>query len=151
MTTTATKKTTRGTLQNAAKKGQLWVKCIFSLTDDYAYDNANNFGKDDTFTQVYWMPEFVSSVGATIDKMYSDARANGTPAAETHLAVEPLMEQQRQEYEAFKKLHDERSRGMAQFRKWDLTTQSGGCWADSDTTGSFRIHSNLSYRYEIRR
>ena len=150
MTTTATKKTTRGTLLNAAKKGQLFIKCNYYMTDDYAYDNANNFGKGDGFVQAYFVPEFVSSVGNAIDQIYSDARTNGTPAAQTHLEVEPLMEQQRREFAAFQEFHNAQSKGMAQFKAWDFRTKSGGCWGTNDS-GNFTIHSNLSYAYEIRK
>lgn len=51
-TPTASKKITRGTLLNAARKGQLWIRCDMRLTDDYAGDNADGFGKEKEFTLV---------------------------------------------------------------------------------------------------
>lgn len=44
----------RGHLKNLVKKGMIEAKCIFHYTDDYAYDNAVNYGETD------WLPvEFV--------------------------------------------------------------------------------------------
>jgi len=40
----------RGWLRKQIEAGNVEVKCNYSLTDDYAWDNANNGGKTD------WMP-----------------------------------------------------------------------------------------------
>ena len=37
----------RGHLKRLIQRGLIEAKCIYSLTDDYAWDNANNFGKTD--------------------------------------------------------------------------------------------------------
>jgi hypothetical protein len=42
----------RGQLLRAAKKGLLHAKCTMKLTDDYAFDNAVNFGKMSEFLPV---------------------------------------------------------------------------------------------------
>lgn len=45
-------KINRGHLVRAARKGELWLKCTGRYTDDYAYDNATNFGKQDRYHRV---------------------------------------------------------------------------------------------------
>jgi hypothetical protein len=52
----------RGHLKNLVKKGMIEAKCLFSMTDDYAYDNAYKFGVD----KDYLPCEFV--------EFYSDAK-----------------------------------------------------------------------------
>ncbi len=46
-----TKISNRGHLKNLVKKGLIEAKCDFHLTDDYAFDSAYNFGKDEN-----WLP-----------------------------------------------------------------------------------------------
>jgi len=40
----------RGWLKRQVEKGNVLIRCRFYLTDDYAWDNANNGGRTD------WMP-----------------------------------------------------------------------------------------------
>ena len=41
-------------VSNRIKQGKILVKCCFSLTDDYAFDNANKFGKAEIFLPAYF-------------------------------------------------------------------------------------------------
>lgn len=148
-TATAEKKATRAHLIRAAKAGRLWVCCSYRYTDDYAYDNAVNCGKESGFSQVYLVPEYVSPYADEINQIYNDARAAGEPAQVTHTRVEPLMEKQRRGYQEFERQHAAKSAGMKQLRMSDFRTKSG--WITGTTaSGSFHVHSNLCYRYEIR-
>jgi hypothetical protein len=49
----------RGKLLRAAKAGKLFAKCDYRLTDDYAFDNANNFGK-----HADWLPVVINETMA---------------------------------------------------------------------------------------
>lgn len=141
METTTAKKANRGYLLRAAKKGQLFVKCAFDLTDDYAWDAANNDGRMDEFAQVYLRPEHTSPLADKIDQM--DA------AGATHEQVEPFRVDLSHERHAHTTEHQEKARGMVTMRAWDFRTQSGHCF-ETVASGSFSIHSNLNYGYEIR-
>lgn len=138
-----TKKINRGTLKKAAQAGKLWVKCQYHYTDDYAWDNAVKFGKQDEYCQAYFVPEFRSSVADQIDAIYAHAHANKLPAP--HAEVEPLMKIQERESRAFSELHEELGRGKIKVREHDFTCKSGGVYENT-----FRIHSNLVYHFEIR-
>lgn len=47
----------RGHLKNLVKKGMIEARCLFRYTDDYAYDNSTNCGRDEQ-----WLPaEFVEN------------------------------------------------------------------------------------------
>lgn len=59
--TNAVKTVNRGTLKRAAQRGELWIKCNYHYTDDYAWDNASGFGKMDEFQKAYLMPEGLDS------------------------------------------------------------------------------------------
>ena len=139
-TTTTAKKANRGHLLRAAKNGNFWVKCRFHLTDDYARDNENNFGKMDDFAQVYIVPEHTSELDDRINAMYADGA--------THEEVEPLMSELREQRLAHRLHHDELSRGMVKMTEWHFRG-SGHCFGTVES-GSFSIHSNLNYDYEIR-
>jgi len=59
----------RGHLRNLIKKGLIEAKCNYRYTDDYAYDNATNFGKTD------WKPAYLESMipeGEQIDGIIFD-------------------------------------------------------------------------------
>jgi hypothetical protein len=45
----------RDTLKKMIEAGKLEAKCLFSYTDDYAFDNATGFGKTE------WMPARISN------------------------------------------------------------------------------------------
>jgi len=121
------KKVTRATLINAAKKGSLFIKCKYHYTDDYAGDAASNFGKMDDFCQVYIEAEYVRP--ANYDSM-------------TH-------EQQDETYRNHCEAQRQIANGRSMHRMSDFRTKSGCVWGDK-TKGTFLIHSNLSYEYEIR-
>jgi hypothetical protein len=139
--TTTAKKANRGHLLRAAKKGNFWVKCCFHRTDDYARDNANNYGKMDDFARVYIVPDHASELSDRVEAMYD----NGA----THEEVEPIMEELREQRYAHRLHHDELSHGMVKMRDWDFRTASGHVFGTVES-GSFGIHSNLNYDYEIR-
>lgn len=149
MATTATKSVNRGYLKKMAAAGRLYVKCSYHYTDDYAYDNAVNFGKGDSFIQVYLQPEYVSPYEAQINAIYDEARKRGESAQITHVTVEPLMELQRRDYRVWRAQQDELSKGRSSFTAHDFTSKAGGCDGDKQQ-GKLYIHSNLSYAYEVR-
>ena len=45
----------RGHLKRLITKGIVEARCIYHYTDDYAWDNATNFGKTD------WLPAYLNS------------------------------------------------------------------------------------------
>jgi hypothetical protein len=53
-----TKISNRGHLKNLVKKGLVEAKCMFHYTDDYAWDNANNFGIDKEWTPVEYVENY---------------------------------------------------------------------------------------------
>jgi len=141
MTTATAKKANRGHLLRAAKAQRLFVKCSFHMTDDYAHDNANGFGKMDAFKQVYLRQPHASPLEARIDGMY----ANGA----THKEVEPLMEALRREWGAHADQERKNAEGKLMLATRDFRTKSGHIHGDTKR-GSFGVHSNLNYEYEIR-
>jgi len=52
-----TKISNRGHLRNLVKKGLIEAKCDFHYTDNYAYDNASNFGKDEDWGQTEYVED----------------------------------------------------------------------------------------------
>lgn len=139
--TTATKKINRGHLVRAAKRGQLFVKCRFHMTDDYAFDNAVGFGKMDEFKQAYFRYPHTSPLETRIDDMYA--------AGASHEDVEPLMEELRRERFDHNGQEEQKAQGKITVRLSDFRTKSGHVSGDA-TSGNFSIHSNLNYDYEIR-
>ena len=149
MATVTAKSVNRGYLKKMAAAGRLYVKCNFYYTDDYAWDNDNKCGREDQFRQAYLEPEHVSPYGEEIDRIYTEARVAGESAQITHVRVEPLMELQRAHYRAFRAEQEKLSQGMVSFTARDFGTKSGSC-DGSKTAGTFSIHSNLCYAYEVR-
>jgi len=141
MTTTTAKKANRGHLLRAAKKGQLWLKCSYHLTDDYAFDNATGFGKADEFARAYLYVPHESSLSKKIDQLYSDGA--------THEDVEPIMEELRRQRMNHESGQRDSARDMVTMRRDDFR---GPCGSVTGTTesGRLHIHSNLTYEYEIR-
>ncbi len=43
----------RGKLKRLAEQGKLLARCNYCYTDDYAWDNANNFGRTKQYLPVY--------------------------------------------------------------------------------------------------
>lgn len=120
------KKVNRGWLLRRALEGKLWLKCNFSLTDDYAFDNAYNFGEMDHYKQVAVMPEYVKPDG--YDQMSYD--------------------DQRRLYGQFRDDFLTANQGKIIRYKGDFKG-SGYVFGDKQK-GSFSVHSNLSYEYEVR-
>lgn len=137
----ATKSVNRGWLLRRAKAGKLWVKCNFHLTDDYAHDAAVKFGKMDDFKQVYVREIFSSP----LEQEVNDAYGRGA----NHQDVEPLMEELRRQREAFSREQEIKANGKVMLWQRDFQTKSGHCSGDQQS-GSFSVHSNLSYSYEVR-
>ena len=77
----------RGWLRKQIELGNVEVKCDYSYTDDYAYDNASGFGKTG------WMParirhpefeEYTSQVGNTQHRCVDDDRKDGYMNRDEH-------------------------------------------------------------------
>lgn len=49
------KRIRRDKIKRLIEKGKIEARCKYQYTDDYAYDNANNFGKTE------WLPTRISS------------------------------------------------------------------------------------------
>lgn len=49
----------RDVLLRAARRGELYAKCVGHYTDDYAFDAAHNFGKTAEFKPVFLLTEGV--------------------------------------------------------------------------------------------
>ena len=47
----------RGKLRRLAEQGKLLARCEFHYTDDYAWDNATNFGKMENYLPVFFIPD----------------------------------------------------------------------------------------------
>lgn len=141
MTTTTAKQANRGHLVRAAKKGQLFVKCSFHYTDDYAFDNASGFGKMDEFKQVYLRQAHNSPLEAQINEMWNA----GSAAAD----IEPFQEDLRRERFNHAGREQEKAQGKVMLTAHDFRTKSGHVHGDT-THGNFSVHSNLNYEYEIR-
>ena len=43
----------RGKLKRLAEQGKLLARCNYCYTDDYAWDNANDFGRTKQYLPVY--------------------------------------------------------------------------------------------------
>lgn len=77
----------RGWLRKQIEAGNVEVKCDYSMTDDYAWDNASGFGKTD------WMParirhpkftEYTNDVGNTCHRCIDDDRKDGYMNLDEH-------------------------------------------------------------------
>lgn len=80
MTTTTPAKLNRGWLKKEIAKGNIEAKCNYSYTDDYAFDNANDFGKTNWQPVRIRHPRFESYTypnGSTIDRCVDDDRKEG--------------------------------------------------------------------------
>lgn len=145
MTTATATKTNRGWLLRQAKAGNLWVKCSYHLTDDYAYDNAVNCGRMSEFKAVYVREPHVSPLYEQIDAIYDAAY----PKMPNPAILNPLTEELR--FQQF--AHDDAQRTKANSRiiltERDFKTKSGHIYGDKKS-GSFAIHGNLNYAYEVR-
>ena len=124
--TTTAKKANRGHLLRAAIKGQLFVKCNGHYTDDYRHDMSTNYGIDDDFCGVYMQPYFCSE------------------------CFDDTTDERMDAHSAFCDAVREMAQGRVVMTQRDFKAVSGGCWGTTEN-GSFRIHSNLGYGYEIRK
>lgn len=77
----------RGWLRKQIEAGNVEVKCDYSMTDDYAWDNASGFGKTD------WMParirhpkfaEYTNDVGNRDSRCVDDDRKDGYMNLDEH-------------------------------------------------------------------
>jgi len=141
MKTATVKKANRGHLKRAAKKGQLWVKCKYHMTDDYAYDAAVNCQKMDEYKKVYMREEFNSPIEDAINRLH-EAKASYD-----------IIEVQRRKLDllwaAHSKEQREKAEDMVMMEEWDFKSASGHMVGNT-AEGYFNVHSNLSYEYQIR-
>lgn len=140
---TATRPTSvnRGWLRRQAVAGKLWLQCCYHYTDDYAFDNADGFGKMDYFKQAYLRAEFSHPLEAEIDAMYA--------AGASHADVEPKMAELSRLRQSHASRESEKAEGKIMLWSHDFRFKSGHASGDK-FHGRFSIHSNLCYEYEVR-
>ena len=51
-------------------KGKLSARCNYCYTDDYAWDNANNFGRTKQYLPVYVVPKGVSKEDIELNRKF---------------------------------------------------------------------------------
>lgn len=141
MTTATTKKVNRGHLLRAARKGNLWAKCNFRLTDDYAWDAADGFGKMDDFLRVYLRDPYTRPNPDQINQLY----ATGAPQDE----IQRARDDEQRHWREFCDVQRDKACGMLMLNVDDFRSQCGHCHGNAEC-GNFSIHSNLNYAYEIR-
>ena len=144
-TQTKTTKANRGHLIRMAKAGRLFVKCSYSMSDDYAFDNANNFGKADAFSQVFLSAEYESPHREELNALYAAHHPKMPPETE----IETIRIAINRDDQAFRAAEDKECDGRFKMKLWDFRTQSGHC-SGTKESGSFTVHSNLCYEYEVR-
>jgi len=144
-TKTKTTKANRGHLIRMAKAGRLFVKCSYSMTDDYAFDNANNFGKSDRFSQVFLSTEYESPHRTTLNDLFSDHHPAMPPESE----IDQLRIAINRDDQSFRAAEDAECGDRFKMKLWDFRTTSGHC-SGTKESGSFTVHSNLCYEYEVR-
>ena len=137
------KKTNRRTLLNAALKGQLYVKCAYHMTDDYAWDAANKNGRMAHYVQARIRSECTQAeaIRETINEHYSNG---GTWCQE----IEAMQEEVRHLYEQHRTTERRHNPGVVWMDESDFRTKSGHISGDK-TSGNFSVHSNLNYDYMI--
>ena len=135
----ATKSVNRGWLLRRAKEGKLWVKCNYHYTDDYAYDNAVKCGKMDEFKNVYIYRNHDSELKRALDAHYNSGGAYDADRSDA------LSEERRLWHASEEKICGSR----IMLREGDFKYKSGHISGDKKS-GSFSIHSNLNYSYEVR-
>lgn len=145
MTTTTAISANRGYLKKMALAGRLYLKCRYHYTDDYAYDNAVKCGKGTEFRKAYVQAEFTTPEAEQINALYAAAHP-GMPDAD---AVEKLQEISRKASQVFRNAEEAANVGSIRLYNTDFRSKSGGCYGSKES-GSFSIHSNLSYEYEVR-
>ncbi len=143
------KKANRGHLKRAAKKGQLYVKCSFRYTDDYAWDDAVNFGKMDEYVRVYFKSEEITPEIDALEGQINDLFTAVHPNMPDVAVMEPLREKLGFLRRALVAVEDEKAKGMIKMSAWEFTGKSGHMVGDTKE-GYFNVHSNLSYEYQIR-
>lgn len=142
---TSPKKANRGHLVRAAKKGQLFVKCDRHLTDDYAFDAANEFGKQDDFKVVVLNEDYTPGPAK---EALDAARARGAEWDEIKFLQSAYDWEYKDHCEAQRKRAEECNGILLELD--DLRTKSGHMVGNTES-GYFNVHSNLSYRYQIRK
>lgn len=125
----------RGWLLRMALAGRLWMRCRYHYTDDYAGDAASNFGKMNDFAQVFIKPECKLPEGSE----------NWDYNQESWYRSE-FYSQWRNENKLGYIGHENKMEGHA-----DDYRGHGRAYCDGDKNkGTFRVHSNLVYDYEVR-
>lgn len=139
----------RGWLRRQAAAGRLWIKCCFHMTDDYAFDNANNCGKMDSFKQAYlYQPiedEEYSKLKEELEALYASTHPY-MPDSDMVLSLRNRMEWI---YRAHHQQQQDLASGKIMVDSQDFRYKSGHVYGDKER-GSWSIHSNLNYEYEIR-
>jgi len=143
------KSVNRGWLLKQAAAGKLWLKCRMHLTDDYAWDNASNFGKMDEFKQVYLYQPLESEEYLKLEEELNELLKASHPGMPDPEAVRVL----RVQIERMRRAHADSQRDLAAGRMivdvQDFKYKSGYVSGDK-LKGHWSLHANLYYDYEIR-
>lgn len=126
----------RGWLKRQCEAGKLWLKCEQHLTDDYAGDAANNFGIMDNYKQAIIRPD-----------MPEELKPVGKGYREEQEAFEKFISQWKADNDVCAKADGSGGKII----RYASDFRSGSGYVDGDKKrGTFSIHSNLWYSYEIR-
>lgn len=136
MNAVAVKSVNRGWLKRQCEAGKLWLKCEQHLTDDYAFDNAVNFGKMDKYKQAIIQPS-----------MPKELEREGSTYIEEQQVYSQWLSKWKEENGVWAKADG--SGGKIVLYQHDFKAKSGSCYGDKNK-GSLNIHSNLYYSYEVR-
>lgn len=139
MTNSTAKKANRGHLKRAAAKGQLWIRCRYSYTDDYAWDAADNFGKQDEFYKVYIMEDYQCDLNAR--------EIRDMPCEEREFLIAKANEKRREHYNG----EEKKAKEMGAYAIDKFYFEKGTRVNGDTESGTFYVHSNLCYEYEIRK
>src|SRR3990167_3862053 len=103
----------RRKLMNDIAKGLYEAKCDYSMTDDYAFDNANNFGR---------MTEWKSARIKAASVWEEVTLQNGNIG--------------------HRLISDDFKEGFVNFSEWEFRGKSGGAYTGTNGEVNFWIHSN---------
>lgn len=139
----------RGWLRRQASAGRLWIKCRFHMTDDYAFDNANNCGKMDSFKKAYLYQPIANEEYRKLEEELESLYAASHPYMPDSKQVLSLRDRMERIYRDHQEKQREHAAGMIMVDSQDFRYKSGHVYGDKER-GSWSIHSNLNYEYEVR-
>jgi len=66
----------RGWIKRMIEHGKVEARCLFRLTDDYSFDNADGFGKTDWMPARISAPQFDPETNRCINSDFAEGAAN---------------------------------------------------------------------------